>query len=103
MPVSERRLWKRIWWCLYVSFADHGCLTSSSNYVQVRDHFDSASVGRPMQIHDDDCDIEPLEIDDFAEEGIPVVADVRICALHAVEMSKLAVLSEIQRLDKDLC
>ncbi|KAJ9611622.1 hypothetical protein H2200_004806 [Cladophialophora chaetospira] len=72
LSTKDRRLWKRIWWTLYV-----------------RDHFDAASVGRPMVINDDDCDVEPLRETDFEcdENGTPPPG-----AGHCIEMTKLAAL-----------
>ncbi|KIV88647.1 hypothetical protein PV10_08311 [Exophiala mesophila] len=72
LSIKDRKLWKRIWWTLYV-----------------RDHFDAASVGRPMMINDDDCDIEPLRETDFeyGEDDKPPVG-----AGHCIEMTKLATL-----------
>lgn len=63
--------------------------------MQVRDHFDAASLGRPMLIHDDDCDVEPLDISDFRDETDDVREDhdtSLLGAWHSVEMAKLAVL-----------
>jgi hypothetical protein len=65
--------------------------------MQVRDHFDAASLGRPMLIHDDDCDVEPLEISDFRDETEDDREDhpdnpSLLGARHSVEMAKLAVL-----------
>ncbi|OQU97512.1 Fungal specific transcription factor domain-containing protein [Cladophialophora immunda] len=72
LSTKDRKLWKRIWWTLYV-----------------RDHFDAASVGRPMIINDDDCDVEPLCLTDFEcdENETPPPG-----AMHCVEMTKLATL-----------
>ncbi|KIW46390.1 uncharacterized protein PV06_02062 [Exophiala oligosperma] len=72
LSTKDRKLWKRIWWTLYV-----------------RDHFDAASVGRPMIINDDDCDVEPLCLTDFEcdENEIPPLG-----AMHCIEMIKLATL-----------
>ncbi|KEF62525.1 uncharacterized protein A1O9_00498 [Exophiala aquamarina CBS 119918] len=73
LSIKDRKLWKRIWWTLYV-----------------RDHFDAASVGRPMMINDDDCDIEPLRETDFelGTDGKPLSG-----AGYCIEMAKLATLS----------
>ncbi|ETI19939.1 hypothetical protein G647_08954 [Cladophialophora carrionii CBS 160.54] len=73
LSIKDRKLWKRIWWTLYV-----------------RDHFDAASVGRPMMIDDDDCDVEPLRETDFehGEDEKPPLG-----AGHCIEMTKLAALS----------
>ncbi|GAM38810.1 hypothetical protein TCE0_033r09851 [Talaromyces pinophilus] len=78
LSLKDQKLWKRIWWTFYV-----------------RDRFDAASLGRPMLIHDDDCDVEPLEESDFdgpANNGgsgdISAVLGVR----HSIEMAKLAIL-----------
>lgn len=64
--------------------------------MQVRDHFDAASLGRPMLIHDDDCDIEMLDLSDFSDETEDRRVDhdpsSLLGAWHAVEMAKLAVL-----------
>ncbi|KAK5273650.1 hypothetical protein LTR96_000250 [Exophiala xenobiotica] len=79
LSAKYRKLWKRIWWTLYV-----------------RDHFDAASLGRPMLIHDDDCDLELLDISDFMDESEDVREDHDTSSLlgawHSVEMAKLAVL-----------
>ncbi|KAI9871346.1 MAG: hypothetical protein M1830_003011 [Pleopsidium flavum] len=76
---SDQRLWKRIWWSLYV-----------------RDRHAAAALGRPMHIHDDDCDVEMLEESDF-EEGIsphPTICGgaTRDHILYVIQMAKLAVL-----------
>ncbi|KAK5065313.1 hypothetical protein LTR84_001151 [Exophiala bonariae] len=65
----------------------------------VRDRFDAASVGRPMIINDDDCDIEPLCLVDFEcdENGTPPQG-----AGHCVEMTKLATLNPKRAIDDDL-
>jgi hypothetical protein len=64
--------------------------------MQVRDRFDAASLGRPMLIHDDDCDLELLDISDFSDESDDVREDHDTSSLlgawHSVEMAKLAVL-----------
>ncbi|KAJ9498773.1 hypothetical protein H2202_005959 [Exophiala xenobiotica] len=55
-----------------------------------------SSLGRPMLIHDDDCDLELLDISDFMDESEDVREDHDTSSLlgawHSVEMAKLAVL-----------
>ncbi|RDL35491.1 uncharacterized protein BP5553_07422 [Venustampulla echinocandica] len=46
---THRSLWKRIWWSIYV-----------------RDRHTAAALGWPARIQDEDCDVEPLELLDFA-------------------------------------
>ncbi|KIX10170.1 uncharacterized protein Z518_01251 [Rhinocladiella mackenziei CBS 650.93] len=78
----DRRLWKRIWWSLYV-----------------RDRHCSVNIGRPMRIRDDDYDVEPLEELDF-EDDFSQSASVstiygrtrRIHALYVIYMSKLSMI-----------
>lgn len=50
-----------------------------------------------MRIHDDDCDVEMLEVSDFMdEEGQEIstseIFASRITHLYAIEMAKLSVL-----------
>ncbi|KAE8148346.1 Zn(II)2Cys6 transcription factor [Aspergillus avenaceus] len=76
----EEKLWKRIWWALYI-----------------RDQQSAAALGLPPRIRDDDCDVpmlEPKDIreDDFEENvekevfGVQVEEDI----VYPVEMTKLA-------------
>ncbi|OQV05522.1 Fungal specific transcription factor domain-containing protein [Cladophialophora immunda] len=78
----DRRLWKRIWWSLYV-----------------RDRHCSVNIGRPMRIRDDDYDVEPLEESDFEDDSAQsaFVSTIygqtsRIHALYAIAMSKLSMI-----------
>lgn len=50
-----------------------------------------------MRIHDDDCDVEPLDEQDFEERGVLNKGRSRLDNLavrHSIEISKLAVLSK---------
>ncbi|PWW74516.1 hypothetical protein C7212DRAFT_28892, partial [Tuber magnatum] len=44
-------IWKRAWWCLYI-----------------RDRQCSSSLGKPVIIRNEDCDVEELTPDDFADD-----------------------------------
>lgn len=46
---TQRRLWKRIWWCCFC-----------------RDRCISLGMGRPIRIRVADCDVEPLTVNDLA-------------------------------------
>ncbi|EXJ66856.1 uncharacterized protein A1O5_10051 [Cladophialophora psammophila CBS 110553] len=50
LRLRDRKLWKRLWWSLYV-----------------RDRHCAGTVGRPLRIRDDDCDVEPLDETDFID------------------------------------
>ncbi|KAG0131989.1 putative fungal-specific transcription factor [Tuber indicum] len=51
MSIDIRRIWKRAWWCLYI-----------------RDRQCSSSLGKPVMIRNEDCDVEDLTPDDFADD-----------------------------------
>ncbi|KAL2867235.1 Zn(II)2Cys6 transcription factor [Aspergillus lucknowensis] len=76
-PSKERKLWKRIWWCLYI-----------------RDQQSAAALGLPPRIHDEDGDVSMLDREDVAEDeavddpvfGTQKPQDI----LYPVEMAKLA-------------
>ncbi|TAQ87449.1 hypothetical protein B7494_g4221 [Chlorociboria aeruginascens] len=78
LSIGDRRLWKRIWWSLYV-----------------RDRHCAAGLGRPIRIRDEDCDIEPLEECDFEENESPdpaiFGAQTKTHVLFAIHQAKLAV------------
>ncbi|RVX71875.1 hypothetical protein B0A52_04274 [Exophiala mesophila] len=82
LRLRDRRLWKRIWWSLYV-----------------RDRHCSANIGRPMRIRDDDNDVEPLDESDFEDDisQNEILSTVygrttRIHVLYTIAMSKLSVI-----------
>ncbi|CAG8417005.1 unnamed protein product [Penicillium salamii] len=52
LNINDQRVWKRIWWALYV-----------------RDQQTSAALGLPPRIRDEDCQIADLEPSDFEESG----------------------------------
>ncbi|ODA78491.1 hypothetical protein RJ55_05872 [Drechmeria coniospora] len=51
LSLSDKRLWKRIWWTLFT-----------------RDRSVAVALGRPVHINLDDSDVEMLTIDDFVED-----------------------------------
>ncbi|KAG2414714.1 hypothetical protein HFD88_003906 [Aspergillus terreus] len=77
--VDEEKLWKRIWWALYI-----------------RDQQSAAALGLPPRIRDEDCDVAMLEPDDIRENeatvetpdifGTQQIEDV----FYPIEMAKLA-------------
>ncbi|KAB8234160.1 Zn(II)2Cys6 transcription factor [Aspergillus alliaceus] len=74
----EEKLWKRIWWALYV-----------------RDQQSAAALGLPPRIRDEDCDVAMLVPSDIREEE--TVDDVRVFGVqkdedvvYPTEMVKLA-------------
>lgn len=76
----DRKLWKRIWWSIYV-----------------RDRHAATALGRPMRIHDDDCDVEMLDESDFDDD----IDDERLygiskreLAQYVIQMAKLSVICE---------
>ncbi|KAL2784921.1 fungal-specific transcription factor domain-containing protein [Aspergillus keveii] len=76
-PTREKKLWKRIWWALYI-----------------RDQQSAAALGLPPRIRDEDGDVAMLEPDDVLEDEVvddPVFGQQRPQdVLYPVEMAKLA-------------
>jgi hypothetical protein len=54
LNVRQQRLWKRIWWSLFTE-----------------DKHAAAALGRPVHIHFNDCDVEPLAEIDCREDAPP--------------------------------
>jgi hypothetical protein len=50
IPESQRRLWKRLWWC-----------------CAHRDSWISLGMGRPTRINKEDCDVERLTAQDLVD------------------------------------
>jgi hypothetical protein len=78
LSAADQRLWKRIWWSIYV-----------------RDRHAASALGRPMRIHDDDCDVEMLEESDFDDDthsGRAYTINTRELALYVIHMTKLSVI-----------
>ncbi|RHZ62630.1 hypothetical protein CDV55_106004 [Aspergillus turcosus] len=79
MPPRHQSMWKRIWWSIYT-----------------RDRHAAASLGRPMRIKDEDCDIEMLNEGDFLVDqnfDNQLLGDQHdFHVMYAIEMSKLAVI-----------
>ncbi|KFZ20450.1 hypothetical protein V501_00130 [Pseudogymnoascus sp. VKM F-4519 (FW-2642)] len=76
--VSNKTLRKRIWWSIYV-----------------RDRQSSAALGLPTRIHDEDCDVEMLDLSDFEEQEDsplpPYFGQQKLeHVLYAIEIVKLA-------------
>ncbi|CAG9977785.1 unnamed protein product [Clonostachys byssicola] len=76
LPEPDKRLWKRIWWCLYT-----------------RDRQIASALGKPLMIRDEDCDVEPLTVRDF-EEG-----DSEQTRYYVIEQARLSILCASQSLN----
>ncbi|KAH7383411.1 fungal-specific transcription factor domain-containing protein [Cadophora sp. MPI-SDFR-AT-0126] len=72
---EERRLWKKIWWVLYI-----------------RDRQLASGIGKPMMIDDRDCDVEELTRDDFVDGEPPETSN------FTISMARLAkIITEVVR------
>lgn len=78
MPAVDKRIWKRIWWSLFL-----------------RDRWAAVALGRPVLINLEDSDVPMITEDDFIEDepGSPSPYPVnRIHSLyfiHAVKLSEI--------------
>jgi hypothetical protein len=78
LSAADQRLWKCIWWSIYV-----------------RDRHAASALGRPMRIHDDECDVEMLEESDFDDDVDSVKIsgiETRELALYVIHMTRLSIL-----------
>lgn len=69
MPERDKRTWRMIWWCL-VQF---DCLVS-------------LTYGRPQAINLNDCDVRPLQTEDFdastgSDESVFVIQHAKLCTI----------------------
>ncbi len=78
----QQRMWKRIWWSLYAE-----------------DKHAAAALGRPVHIHLDDCDVEPLDEIDCREEPLPTAAHEGVFGVHEeVHGQYVIYLSELSKI-----
>ncbi|KAJ5186103.1 hypothetical protein N7491_006026 [Penicillium cf. griseofulvum] len=76
LNAKDQKIWKRIWWALYVRFWFQLYKTMRLTSHQVRDQQTSAALGLPPRIRDEDCQIADLETADFDDRqpmGTPVI------------------------------
>ncbi|KEF54939.1 uncharacterized protein A1O9_09382 [Exophiala aquamarina CBS 119918] len=79
LPDHQRRLWTRIWACL-----------------RLRDAQLATALGRPLHLHSEDCDVEPLDVSIFLEDNDlqmdePLVGrSTHLEKLYFLNMSKLS-------------
>lgn len=76
-------------------------ITSLVNSRKVREHQCSAALGLPPRIHDEDCDVEMLDLSDFEEQEDsplpPYFGQQKLeHVLYAIEIVKLAKLRKSQ-------
>lgn len=64
-------LWRRIWWCLYVSTLSPRCLRSRGlRNIKIRDRQLALIIGVPMVINELECNADDLTLDDFPDESL---------------------------------
>ncbi|KAK5462726.1 hypothetical protein LTS15_002438 [Exophiala xenobiotica] len=80
MSSRKRKLWKKIWWSLFI-----------------RDRHVSAALGCPIHIQEDDCDVEMLEEADFSDSHSDEATSglsTRPHALYMIQMTELSIVCE---------
>lgn len=81
MDVMIQRLWKRVWWSLFTE-----------------DKHAAAALGRPVHIRQSDCDVEPLEMQDFEDPTKDAQDELagskRTHALYVIHLSRLSKIVE---------
>ncbi|KAI8711054.1 Zn(2)-C6 fungal-type domain-containing protein [Fusarium sp. LHS14.1] len=65
MGPKEYRLWKKIWWLLFI-----------------RDRQLASGMGKPMMIDERDCDVQELTLDDFVDGETPETAHFTISMMR---------------------
>ncbi|GKZ22362.1 hypothetical protein AbraCBS73388_008505 [Aspergillus brasiliensis] len=71
LPSEDKRLWKKIWWVLFVRLnsltALQNCCRTELTLGKIRDRQISSGTGKPMMIDERDCDVEDLTTEDFVD------------------------------------
>ncbi|KAJ5691696.1 hypothetical protein N7488_012431 [Penicillium malachiteum] len=82
LGVRDQRLWKRIWWALYV-----------------RDQQTSAALGLPSRIRDEDCEVAELERSDFEDHDDESTSEIfrKPPAVHVSYVIGMAQLARLLR------
>jgi hypothetical protein len=64
---KDQKVWKRIWWALYVRlpYSRFSLSVVETKNPQVRDQQTSAALGLPPRIRDEDCQTADLDALDF--------------------------------------
>ncbi|KAG7665515.1 CTF1 [[Candida] subhashii] len=80
LTTSEKRIWRRIWWCLFE-----------------KDRNVAIAFGRPVVIDLNDCDVPMLTIDDFNEDDpeLDIVSPYEVDETQALYFIHLVKLAEI--------
>ncbi|KAG5417308.1 CTF1 [Candida metapsilosis] len=80
LSLSEKRLWRRIWWCLFE-----------------KDRNVAIAFGRPVTIDLNDCDVPMLTLEDFDENDaeLGLVSPYQVNEIHALYFIHLIKLAEI--------
>ncbi|CCG21335.1 Ctf1 zinc-finger transcription factor [Candida orthopsilosis Co 90-125] len=80
LSLSEKRLWRRIWWCLFE-----------------KDRNVAIAFGRPVTIDLNDCDVPMLTMEDFDENDpeLGIVSPYKVNDTHALYFIHLIKLAEI--------
>jgi hypothetical protein len=81
MPEMEKRVWKRIWWSLFV-----------------RDRSTAVAMGRPVMINLEDSDVPMITMDDFNEDEPNQPSPYPVNRVHALYFIASVKLSEIMGL-----
>lgn len=66
ISISQRRLWRRIWWCCFY-----------------RDRYIALGMGRPTRINLEDCDVPDLVLDDM--DSSSSLLDVSVSAACTIQ------------------
>lgn len=78
---ADKRLWKRIWWCLFT-----------------RDRSVAVALGRPCCINTEDSDVEMVSEEDFIDDEIDRPADYPADPVHTQFFLNYVKLTEIMGL-----
>lgn len=94
MNPEEQRLWKKIWWALFVgsTIFQNPTTAHTESFWQIRDRQISSGMGKPMMADERYCDVEDLTLSDFVDGEPPETGPFMISLIKLAKIGMFELL-----------